>query len=1078
MSAQSLRPLFSAFLLLSATMLRAEAPRLVNLSTRGQAGTANNVMIAGFVVGPGENKTVLLRAVGPGLATYISNSLANPALTLYSGTTSLATNDNWLATDAATMLNVGAFPLASLSLDAALVRALSPGVYTANVTGTTATSNLALVEVYEVSAGTSRLTNLSTRALVGTGDKVLIAGFVLGPGTGTRRLLLRGVGPGLASQIAGALADPSITVRNNSTSALVAANNDWGSAVEAAAIAAAFTQVGAFPLAAGSLDAALVVDLPPGNYSMVLAGAGTSTGIALAEVYDLTPNATATTVSVVASKAVADESGTNPGEFTLTRTGDLAQSLTVSYSLSGSANPGTDYTGPTGIATFVAGSATVTVPVLPLSDFLTEGTETVVLTIASGDPAYTPNYPAAATVSILDIPPKLYLAALRAPAAVANTTAYGNATLQLSQDQTTVQFSIAYANLSSPETAVYLRLGNPGEVGVDLVRLPNGQVSSFLWQIQASGALTVDNILQALKDGHIFLDIQTVDNPAGELHGTFIQSSGAFAFTVPAAPPMLADAALSPADTARFLTQATFGPTQSDIDALTGKHLADLSNWITAQIAVTPTLLLDATRADFIAYTASGDNPQFTYQNRQAAWWSNALNAPDQLRQRVAFALSEILVISDVNGTLYNNSQGMSNYYDLLVTGAFGNFRTLLENVTLSPIMGIYLSSLRNAKATFDANGAVLTSADENYAREVMQLFTIGLNQLQPDGTLKLDYSGLPIPTYTQQTITETAKIFTGWAFRSADATSASNFRGSAADYLHPMMLYTAFHDTGTKTIVGGVIVPANQDGTQDLKLALDTLFNHPNTGPFISRELIQRLVTSNPSPGYIYRVAQVFANNGSGVRGDLAAVVRAILTDYEARSSAAADDTSFGKLKEPLLRATALLRAFGGAANSGRYAIFNGQGSENPLGQTALHANTVFNFFEPNFVQPGTLAAAGLFAPEYQILTDTTAISAPNQLWNFIYANRSTTDPTQNTIGIQLTALLPLARTPQALINQTNVLLAGGSLTPATVTRLVTAITSLPNGTGATLNTTADIERVRSAIYLTLTSPQGAVQK
>ena len=259
--------------------------------------------------------------------------------------------------------------------------------------------------------------------------------------------------------------------------------------------------------------------------------------------------------------------------------------------------------------------------------------------------------------------------------------------------------------------------------------------------------------------------------------------------------------------------------------------------------------------------------------------------------------------------------------------------------------------------------------------------------------------------------------------------------------------------------------------------MALDTLFNHPNTGPFVSRELIQRLVTSNPSPGYIYRVAQVFADNGRGVRGDLGAVVRAILTDYEARSSVVAATPSYGKLKEPLLRATAILRAFAGAANSGRYALFTAQGTENLLGQTAFHSPTVFNFFEPNFVQPGTLAAAGLYAPEYQILTDTTAISAPNQLWNFIYANRSTTNQLENTIGIQLDSLLPLARTPQALIDQTNLILAAGSLPKATTDRLVAAITALPLGTG-TATAAADIERVRSALYLTVTIPQGAIQK
>jgi uncharacterized protein (DUF1800 family) len=672
-------------------------------------------------------------------------------------------------------------------------------------------------------------------------------------------------------------------------------------------------------------------------------------------------------------------------------------------------------------------------------------------------------------------PIALYVASLRTPG-TANSSAYGTATIKVGADNASAIVNVAFSSLTSPETAVYLRLGNPGEVGTDLVRLPPGQVGGFLWTFQSSGTITPADIVQGLKDGRVFLDIQTASNPAGELHGIFIGSTGTINFTPPSSAPVLPDVPLTATDAARFLTQATFGANKADIDALTGRRLADLDAWLAAQMALPASLHLDATRADFNTYTASGDNPQFSYQNRQAAWWKIALSSPDQLRQRVAFALSQILVVSDQNSTLYNNPQGLANYYDLLVNGAFGNFRTLLNDVSLSPIMGVYLSSLRNAKGTFDDKGNVITSADENYAREVMQLFTIGLNQLQPDGTLKLDSAGLPIPTYDQTTITQMAKVFTGFAFQSANPNQNSFFRGAAADYLHPMMLYPAFHDTTVKTIVNGVVLPANQDGSKDLKDALDTLFNHPNTGPFISRQLIQRLVTSNPSPGYIYRVAQVFANNGAGVRGDLGAVVRAILLDYEARSASAATASSFGKLKEPVLRATALLRAFDGAANNGRYQIFTGFGSESQLGQTPMHSPTVFNFFEPNFVQPGTLAAAGLYAPEYQILTDTTAISAPNQLWNYIYTTRSTTDPTQTSIGLQLTSLLPLARTPQALVDQMNLVLAQGSLPKATTDRLVAAITAMPVGTAT--NTAPDLERVRSTIYLTVTVPPGAVQK
>jgi uncharacterized protein (DUF1800 family) len=435
----------------------------------------------------------------------------------------------------------------------------------------------------------------------------------------------------------------------------------------------------------------------------------------------------------------------------------------------------------------------------------------------------------------------------------------------------------------------------------------------------------------------------------------------------------------------------------------------------------------------------------------------------------VAFSLSQILVISDTNSTVGAWQEGAANYYDILVNGAFGNFRDVLEKVTLSPMMGIYLSSLRNRKA---ANN---TTPDENYAREIMQLFTVGLHELNPDGTLRLDPSGQPIPTYTQETIVQTAKVFTGWSYavQTANATANLNlFGGGGSNYISPMMLWPAYHDDTEKTIIGGKVLPAAQGGVEDLKDTLDALFNHPNTGPFITRQLIQRLVTSNPSPGYIYRVSQVFANNGAGVRGDLGAVVRAILTDYEARSKDVAATATFGKLKEPLLRATALFRAFDGGSNSGRFPISNPEGG---LAQAALRAPTVFNFYEPNFVLPGSIAAAGLYAPEYQILTDTTALTQPNFYYGYIITNRST-EPTQQTVGLTLANWLPLARTPQQLVDTVNLLLAGGTVSKAVSDRMVAAITAMPVGTAT--NTANDLERVRSAIYLAITSPHGAIQK
>ncbi len=1075
--------------------------RLSNLSTRAQVGAGANIATVGFVIGAGSPKNILIRAVGPGLATVgvASGFNPDPIITVFNQNgVPILNNDNWgtpvgagaatAATLTSTFSATGAFTLATGSRDAAILATnLSPGSYTAQVSGVGTASGITLVEIYDVT-GSARLVNLSTSAQVGAGAGILISGLSLAPGGGARKMLIRAVGPTLGLPttqggfaVPGVLADPAIAVYDNSSPPVqIASNDNWGSD-NAVALSAAFAAAGAFPLAAGSKDAALIIDLQPGaNYTIQVSGVNGTTGLALVEVYDITSDNSAS-AGVAATTVSTDAKGAAPGVFTFSRTGgNTASPLTVFYSVSGAATPGVDYSSLPGSVTIPAGATSTTVNVTALSTgaSATVNKDVSVTLLAGG--GYSIGTASAASVTIFYNPGTLYLAALRTPVSATASTAYGTASVQLSSDNTFALVNVTFSNLSSPETAVYLRLGNPGNVGADVLRLPAGQVSGALWTFQNGSTFTAADLVAGLKSGLIFLDIQTAQYPTSELHGTFLQSSGSIGFNAPAAAPALADNPLAATDAARFLTQATFGPMRSEIDALTGKHQADLANWITAQIAQPVSSHLAATDADFQA-AAVGDNPQYSQQNRQAAWWKIALTGPDQLRQRVAFALSELFVISDVNTTVAGTPRGSAAYYDILSSGAFGNFRTLLENVTLSPVMGVYLSALRSGKGTFDANGNVLTSADENYAREVMQLFTIGLNQLQPDGTLKLDPTGLPIPTYNQTTVSQTAKVFTGWAFQSPDPTVTANFRNSASDYLHPMLLYPAFHDDTVKTIVGGVVVPANQGGVADLKLQLDTLFNHPNTAPFVSRQLIQRLVTSNPSPGYIYRVAQVFANNGSGVRGDLAAVVRAILLDYEARSTAVAATASFGKLKEPMLRATGVLRAFGAAANSGRFAIFNNDAATTAtLAEYPLHAPTVFNFFEPNFISPGSLAAAGLYAPEYQILTDTTAIAIPNQIWNFIYANRSTTNAADATIGLDLSGLIPFARTPAALVDQVNTILAAGSLSKATTDRMTTLIAALPATTTGTPSITNanDLEHVRSAIYLTISTQQGATQK
>ncbi|HEU5080219.1 MAG TPA: DUF1800 family protein [Opitutaceae bacterium] len=649
----------------------------------------------------------------------------------------------------------------------------------------------------------------------------------------------------------------------------------------------------------------------------------------------------------------------------------------------------------------------------------------------------------------------LYLANLRTSNGVKDSTAYGSATLRLSADEHFANIDLSFSNLTSAETSSYLRLSNEGEEGTYLVKIPFGQVSSAKWQIRATGNHTTDQIVAAIKAGKVNVVVATENNPSGELTGSFIASAGSQNFVAPPAPPNLPATTPTAAEASRFLAQATFGPTKASIDDVIAKGYAA---WIDEQITLPASSHRVATKMDFDAFNTNEEVKKPNGQNRQAAWWNIAVTGKDQLRQRVAFAFSELFVISDENGKVKNWQEGAANYYDLLAKDGLGNFRTLLEDVTLSPMMGVYLSHVRNSKAT------ATTEPDENYAREVMQLFTVGLNQLQPDGTLKLDASGAAIPTYDQKTVSETARVFTGWQFNTPKP-NRNNFRGGGGeleDYIEPMTLNPLFHDDGPKTIIGGLTLPAAQGGAKDLKDTLDALFNHPNTPPFVARHLIQRLVTSNPSPGYIYRVAQVFADNGSGVRGDLAAVVKAVLLDYEARSPQVAASQTFGKLKEPLLRVTALLRAFNGAAGNGRYNIFN---AESTLAQAPLRSPTVFNFFEPNYVVPGPLAQAGLYAPERQILTDTTAISIANTLFTYINAK-----PDDTTISLDYSGL-PSPKSPSELVDQLNILLCAGSMPAATQERIVSALKAMPASA-------TDTDRYRSAIYLTVTTQSAAVQK
>lgn len=511
-----------------------------------------------------------------------------------------------------------------------------------------------------------------------------------------------------------------------------------------------------------------------------------------------------------------------------------------------------------------------------------------------------------------------------------------------------------------------------------------------------------------------------------------------------------ADVPASDADAARFLTQATFGPSRDDIEFL---RFIGYAAWFEDQRT------LPISKEKPYVDALEDDGKDLNQTHRMQIWWKNAMTGKDQLRQRVAWALSQIFVVSDQHSALYGDVKGLCSFYDILATDAFGNFRQLLEHVTLSPTMGKYLNMLRNEKA----NPAYNIRPDENYAREILQLFTIGLVQLDPDGEPTLDGFAQPIPTYDQSVVEGFAATFTGWTFE--NAVNWWDWEGNTK----PMVAWPDYHETAAKTILDGVVIPAGQTPDADLALALDTIFAHPNVGPFVSKQLIQRLVTSNPTPAYVGRVAAIFDDDGTGERGDLFEVVKAILTDDEARNGPTTMPATFGKVKEPLLRMTGLWRALDAKADSGKYKVY---WPEYAFGQAPLRSPTVFNFYSPTFSPPGTIADAGLVAPELQIATHSLIAEGTNEFYYLVFWGHSdNTSADKDTVKIDLKPLKPLAADPNGLLDELDVLLMAGSMSPEMRQILVDHLNATPNTDGGR-------QRVLEAVYLIVTSPEGAVQK
>lgn len=554
----------------------------------------------------------------------------------------------------------------------------------------------------------------------------------------------------------------------------------------------------------------------------------------------------------------------------------------------------------------------------------------------------------------------------------------------------------------------------------------------------------------------------------------------------------------------RFLGMASLG---ADYEAIIDCRDMGISNWLDTQFAIPPQvsfvdttwMIWDHFRPQYInlwglnTVANAGDAVIPYWYYWKMAWWNNIMKSEDHLRQRVAQAYSQIFVISE-KSNLQLSGPGMADYYDILYSGAFGNFKDLLYDISLHPMMGFYLSHINNPKSNLANN----IHPDENYAREIMQLFSIGLFELNPDGTRKKDAMGKDIPTYNNDDIKEFAKIFTGlappgywWPWEDYSGTPTvwgDMYNNSPATTVNwePMIPFDNWHEPGAKNLLNGQVVPAGQTTLEDIEDAIDNLFNHPNVGPFIGKLLIQRLVKSNPSPVYVERISAKFDDDGNGIRGNMEAVIRAILTDSEALDCSFNTELKTGKLREPLLQYTQAMRAFNASNQSGK--MWNwGYLFDEAVSQGILASPSVFNFYLPEFQPSGPIADLDLFAPEYQIHTSATSINFINLAYDWFIneyymeiatcasntvMNAPGYEPNElkpiDYVSLDLTDELAIANDAPALVERMNLILAGGSLSADTKTSIENALSQISN-----LN-----DRVKAALYLTVISPEYTVFK
>ena len=500
---------------------------------------------------------------------------------------------------------------------------------------------------------------------------------------------------------------------------------------------------------------------------------------------------------------------------------------------------------------------------------------------------------------------------------------------------------------------------------------------------------------------------------------------------------------LSSTQASRFLSQSAIGYSHADI---TSVSTSGIDAWLTAQFAMARPqkfwdfLVTNGYAASTNVNTLNGFDPMI---------WSQLMGGSDILRQRVGLALLDQWVVSIDGFASSWRPFVMAAYLDVLWESAFSNYRDLMEGVSTSVAMGLYLTFLGSVKA----NPATGSIPDENYARELMQLFTIGLYQLNMDGTLVMS-GGNPVSTYTQTDVSQGARVWTGYTFANTDNTTPDRMQ-------LPMAINAAQHETGATSFLG-ISIPAGTSGATARATTLDGLFNHPNVPPFVSKQLIQHLVTSNPSPAYVGRVAAVFANNGSGARGDMKSVIRAILTDSEARDDTQVTSSSFGKLREPVTRLVQWARAFNVTSPTNLWPFGNVASSANRIGESPGHAPSVFNWFRPGYTPPGTtIASNGSVAPEFQITNEPSMIAYINYLQSVIVngAGEAKAD---------YSSLTAIGSDSQALLDELNLVLAAGQISATTIAQMKTALDTISATTSAGLN-----NRIYAALVLVMASPE-----